>query len=73
MTHLLLDVFFFLKKEDGFCCRRFHEGQQNVLEVIDLCAFKEFPSSGLRLVFQEELCPFSFLCAREVGSLMILM
>uniref|UniRef100_A0A0E0G120 Uncharacterized protein n=1 Tax=Oryza nivara TaxID=4536 RepID=A0A0E0G120_ORYNI len=46
---------------------RFHEEQQNVLEVIDLCAFKEFPSSGLRLVFQEELCPFSFLCAREGG------
>uniref|UniRef100_A0A0D9YM82 Uncharacterized protein n=1 Tax=Oryza glumipatula TaxID=40148 RepID=A0A0D9YM82_9ORYZ len=46
---------------------RFHEEQQNVLEVIDLCASKEFPSSGLRLVFQEALCPFSFLCAREGG------
>ncbi|EAY84440.1 hypothetical protein OsI_05813 [Oryza sativa Indica Group] len=48
---------------------RFHEEQQNVLEVIDLCAFKEFPSSGLRLVFQEELCPFSFLCARFLNEL----
>uniref|UniRef100_A0A0D3F0K2 Uncharacterized protein n=1 Tax=Oryza barthii TaxID=65489 RepID=A0A0D3F0K2_9ORYZ len=46
---------------------RFHEEQQNVLEVVDLCASKEFPSSGLRLVFQEALCPFSFLCAREGG------
>uniref|UniRef100_A0A0D9VC52 Uncharacterized protein n=1 Tax=Leersia perrieri TaxID=77586 RepID=A0A0D9VC52_9ORYZ len=46
---------------------RFHEEHQNVLEVIDFCASKEFPSSGLRLAFQEALCPFSFLCACEGG------
>ncbi|XP_015689514.1 nuclear pore complex protein NUP160 [Oryza brachyantha] len=46
---------------------RLHEEHQNVLEVIELCASKEFPSTGLRLVFQEALCPFSFLCSREGG------
>uniref|UniRef100_A0A0A9CSN5 Uncharacterized protein n=1 Tax=Arundo donax TaxID=35708 RepID=A0A0A9CSN5_ARUDO len=44
---------------------RIHEEHQNVLEVMELCASKEFPSSGLRLVFQEALCPFAFLCERE--------
>ncbi|KAL6888651.1 hypothetical protein ACP4OV_009677 [Aristida adscensionis] len=46
---------------------RLHEEHQNVLEVIELCASKELPSSGLRLVFQEALCPFAFLCEREGG------
>ncbi|KAG8069728.1 hypothetical protein GUJ93_ZPchr0006g46450 [Zizania palustris] len=46
---------------------RFHEEHQNMLEVIEFCASKEFASSGLRLVFQEALCPFSFLCACEGG------
>ncbi|KAJ1277864.1 hypothetical protein BS78_04G035900 [Paspalum vaginatum] len=44
---------------------RIHEEHQNVLELIELDASKEFPSSGLRLVFQEALCPFAFLCERE--------
>ncbi|KAI4964275.1 hypothetical protein ZWY2020_006756 [Hordeum vulgare] len=44
---------------------RIHEENQNVLEVIELCALKEFPSSGLRLVFQEALCPFAFMCESE--------
>ncbi|CAM0946979.1 unnamed protein product [Alopecurus aequalis] len=44
---------------------RIHEEHQNVLEVIELCAWKEFPSSGLRLVFQEALCPFAFMCESE--------
>lgn len=44
---------------------RIHEEHQNVLEVIELCALKEFPSSGLRLVFQEALCPFAFICGSE--------
>ncbi|KAL6629816.1 hypothetical protein ACP70R_029581 [Stipagrostis hirtigluma subsp. patula] len=46
---------------------RLHEEHQNVLEVIELCASKELPGSGLRLVFQEALCPFAFLCEREGG------
>ncbi|KAL5211508.1 hypothetical protein ABZP36_022355 [Zizania latifolia] len=46
---------------------RFHEEHQNMLEVIEFCASKEFASSGLRLVFKEALCPFSFLCACEGG------
>lgn len=36
-----------------------------MLEVIELGASKEFPSSGLRLVFQEALCPFAYLCEGE--------
>ncbi|XP_062218182.1 nuclear pore complex protein NUP160-like isoform X2 [Phragmites australis] len=48
-----------------YLCWRIYEEHQNVLEVIELCASKEFPSSGLRLVFQEALCPFAFLCERE--------
>ncbi|XP_066329314.1 nuclear pore complex protein NUP160-like isoform X1 [Miscanthus floridulus] len=44
---------------------RIHEEHPNVLEVIELSASKEFPSFGLRLVFQEALCPFAFLCERE--------
>lgn len=60
--------FTFLKEEDGLCIyRRIHEEHQNVLEVIELCALKEFPSSGLRLVFQEALCPFAFMCESEVS------
>ncbi|TVU33474.1 hypothetical protein EJB05_25294, partial [Eragrostis curvula] len=46
---------------------RLHEEHQNVIEVIELCASKEFPGSGLRLVFQEALCPFAYLCEREGG------
>ncbi|XP_062224093.1 nuclear pore complex protein NUP160-like isoform X2 [Phragmites australis] len=46
---------------------RLHEEHQNVLEVIELCASKEFPNSALRLVFQEALCPFAYLCKREGG------
>ncbi|CAD6251915.1 unnamed protein product [Miscanthus lutarioriparius] len=44
---------------------RIHEEHPNVLEVIELSASKEFPSFGLRLVFQEALCPFAFLCEKE--------
>jgi len=46
--------------------RRIHEEHPNVLEVIELGASKEFPSSGLRLIFQEAICPFAFLCEGEV-------
>ena len=42
-----------------------------MLEVIELGASKEFPSSGLRLIFQEAICPFAFLCEGEVGSFFI--
>jgi len=51
--------------------RRIHEEHPNVLEVIELGASKEFPSSGLRLIFQEAICPFAFLCEGEVGSFFI--
>ncbi|KAK3155994.1 hypothetical protein QOZ80_2AG0101430 [Eleusine coracana subsp. coracana] len=46
---------------------RLHEEHQNVLEVVELCTSKEFPGSGLRLVFQEALCPFAYLCEHKGG------
>jgi hypothetical protein len=62
---------FFLKEHNDLCLyRRLHEEQQNVLEVIELCASKELPGFGLRLIFQEALCPFAYLCEHEVGPFM---
>ncbi|XP_072978371.1 nuclear pore complex protein NUP160 isoform X2 [Typha angustifolia] len=45
---------------------RIHQNLPNVLEVIALFACKEFPETGLHLVFKEALCPFAFLCKNEV-------
>lgn len=52
--------------------RRFHKNLPNVLEVVELFPHKEFPETGLHLVFQDALCPFAFLCKNEVSSVLIL-
>ncbi|KAM0939366.1 hypothetical protein DsansV1_C21g0169861 [Dioscorea sansibarensis] len=45
---------------------RIHKEAPNVLELFELCPCQEFPETGLRLVFDNALHPFSFLCKNEV-------
>ncbi|KAJ4792289.1 Nuclear pore complex protein NUP160 [Rhynchospora pubera] len=47
---------------------RFHKSIPNALELFDVSPSKEFPSSGLRLVFKDALYPFAFLYKNEVKS-----
>ncbi|XP_008801415.2 nuclear pore complex protein NUP160 [Phoenix dactylifera] len=47
---------------------RLHKNLPNVLEVVELFPHKEFPETGLHLVFQDALCPFAFLCKNEIQS-----
>uniref|UniRef100_A0A1D1Y398 Nuclear pore complex protein Nup160 n=3 Tax=Anthurium amnicola TaxID=1678845 RepID=A0A1D1Y398_9ARAE len=44
---------------------RIHKNLPHALEVIELFPHKEFPESGLRLLFPEALFPFSFICKDE--------
>ena len=52
--------------------RRLHKNLPNVLEVVELFPHKEFPETGLHIVFQDALCPFAFVCKNEVSSVLIL-
>ncbi|KAJ1698216.1 hypothetical protein LUZ63_006728 [Rhynchospora breviuscula] len=45
---------------------RFHKSIPNAIELFDVWPSKEFPSSGLRLVFKDTLYPFAFLYKNEV-------
>ncbi|KAJ0985190.1 hypothetical protein J5N97_003546 [Dioscorea zingiberensis] len=45
---------------------RIHKEAPNVLEVFELCACRELPETGLRLVFNDALHPFCFLCKNEI-------
>ncbi|XP_058086565.1 nuclear pore complex protein NUP160 isoform X2 [Magnolia sinica] len=47
---------------------RIHKNLPNALELVELSASKEFPKGGLRLTFQNALCPFAFICRNEVPS-----
>ncbi|XP_078447817.1 SUPPRESSOR OF AUXIN RESISTANCE1 isoform X2 [Wolffia australiana] len=44
---------------------RIHCSVPNVIEVLELCPSKEYPESGLKLVFPEPLFAFSFICRDE--------
>lgn len=36
--------------------------------MVELFACKEFPETGLHLVFQDALCPFAFICKNEIHT-----
>ena len=36
---------------------------------MELCAHKEFPRTGIRILFPDALCPFAFICKDEVCPL----
>lgn len=38
----------------------------NVLEIVELCGYKEFSRIGLQIEFANALCPFAFICKNEV-------
>ncbi|CAN4110826.1 unnamed protein product [Withania somnifera] len=40
--------------------------QPNVLEIMKFCGHKEFPKTGLQVVFPEELFPFAVICKNEM-------
>ncbi|KAK6925523.1 Nuclear pore complex protein NUP160, partial [Dillenia turbinata] len=42
--------------------RRIHKSVPNVLELLEICAYKEFPRIGLRITFPYALCPSAFIC-----------
>lgn len=45
---------------------RIHKLLPRTLELLELCANKEFPKLGLRVTFPEALSPFVFLCKNEI-------
>ncbi|KAG0448523.1 hypothetical protein HPP92_027788 [Vanilla planifolia] len=47
---------------------RIHGNLPNVLEVVVLFACYEYPDTGLRFYFPEELYPFAFLCKNELNK-----
>lgn len=50
-----------------FCCyRKICRSQPNVLEIMEFCGHKEFPKTGLQIVFPEALFPFAVICKNEV-------
>ncbi|XP_009775332.1 nuclear pore complex protein NUP160 isoform X2 [Nicotiana sylvestris] len=40
--------------------------QPNVLEIMEFCGYKEFPKTGLQIVFPEALFPFALICKNEM-------
>ncbi|URE35061.1 Nucleoporin Nup120/160 [Musa troglodytarum] len=47
---------------------RLHKDSPNILEVVEVIASKEFPQTGLHLVFRDALCPSAFLCKNVINS-----
>ncbi|KAI3923172.1 hypothetical protein MKW92_020270 [Papaver armeniacum] len=47
---------------------RIHKNQPNALELIEFSASEEFPKTGLRLIFQDALSPFAFICKNKTRS-----
>ncbi|MQL92399.1 hypothetical protein Taro_025019 [Colocasia esculenta] len=47
---------------------RIHKDLPNAVEMIEICPQREFPESGLRLIFPESLFPFAFVCRDENAS-----
>ncbi|KAJ7972354.1 Nuclear pore complex protein [Quillaja saponaria] len=45
---------------------RIHKTQPHTLELMELCASKEFPGLGLRITFPDALCPFAFIWKSEL-------
>ncbi|XP_031496549.1 nuclear pore complex protein NUP160 isoform X2 [Nymphaea colorata] len=45
---------------------RIHKDSPNFLELLELCGSNEFPKCGLRLMFQNALCPFAFICGNKI-------
>lgn len=39
-----------------------------MIEVMELNASNEVPTTGLRIVFRDDLCPFAFICQDQVSS-----
>ncbi|RVW42695.1 Nuclear pore complex protein NUP160 [Vitis vinifera] len=46
--------------------RRIHKSQPCALDLVELCAHKEFPRTGIRILFPDALCPFAFICKDEI-------
>ncbi|EXC04051.1 hypothetical protein L484_011031 [Morus notabilis] len=45
---------------------RIHKSLPNAVELLELCADKEFPRIGLRITFPDALSAFAFVCKNEV-------
>lgn len=45
---------------------RIHKSQPCALDLVELCAHKEFPRTGIRILFPDALCPFAFICKDEI-------
>ncbi|RVX03454.1 hypothetical protein CK203_027962 [Vitis vinifera] len=45
--------------------KRIHKSQPCALDLVELCAHKEFPRTGIRILFPDALCPFAFICKDE--------
>ncbi|WOL19781.1 hypothetical protein Cni_G28583 [Canna indica] len=47
---------------------KLHKDFPNVLEVVEVTGYDELPRTGLRLVFQDSLCPSAFLFKNAIRS-----
>ncbi|XP_068656473.1 nuclear pore complex protein NUP160 isoform X2 [Aristolochia californica] len=52
-------------RDNTYVIRRIHKNQPKTLELLELAPCKEIPKTGLRLIFQDSLCPFAFICDNE--------
>ncbi|XAR49206.1 hypothetical protein NMG60_11032316 [Bertholletia excelsa] len=46
---------------------RIHKDQPYALEILEICGYKEFPETGLRIIFPDALCSFALICKDEVN------
>ncbi|KAG9439278.1 hypothetical protein H6P81_019443 [Aristolochia fimbriata] len=55
-------------RDNTYVIWRIHKNQSKTLELLELTPCKEIPKTGLRLVFEDSLCPFAFICDNEAGT-----
>ncbi|KAK3000661.1 hypothetical protein RJ639_020670, partial [Escallonia herrerae] len=48
---------------------RTHKIRPRLLEIVEFCAYKEFPRIGLRLEFPDSLSPFAVICENKTNNL----
>ncbi|PSS21659.1 Nuclear pore complex protein [Actinidia chinensis var. chinensis] len=46
---------------------RINKDHAHALEIQELCAYKEFPNIGLRIIFPDALWPFALICKDETS------
>ncbi|KAJ8529690.1 hypothetical protein K7X08_036525 [Anisodus acutangulus] len=68
VTHLTRDVgsCSIIGNPPSYFTWKICRSQPNVLEIMEFCGHKEFPKTGLQIVFPEALFPFALICKNEM-------